>query len=41
MERSNIKNIASESSKIEDKKRYKIQQNVCKKCKGLGNANVM
>ena len=41
MERSNLKNIASESSKIEDKKRYKIQQNVCKKCKGLGNANEM
>ena len=31
MKRSNLKNIAHKSSKIEDKKRYKIQQNVVTK----------
>ena len=31
MKRSNLKNIASKSGKIEDKKRYKIQRNVVAK----------
>ena len=31
MKRSNLKNIANKSGKIEDKKRYKIPRNVVKK----------
>ena len=31
MKRSNLKNIANKSGKTEDKKRYKIQQNVVTK----------
>ena len=31
MKRSSLKNIANKSSKIEDKKRYKIQQNAVTK----------
>ena len=31
MKRSNLKNIANKSGKIEDKKRYKIQRNVATK----------
>ena len=33
MTRSNLKNIANKSGKIEDKKRYKIQRNVVTKLK--------
>ena len=31
MKRSNLKNIANKSGKIEDKKRYKIQRNIVTK----------
>ena len=31
MKRSNLKNVANKSGKIEDKKRYKIQRNVVTK----------
>ena len=31
MKRSNLKNIANKSGKVEDKKRYKIQRNIVTK----------